>query len=698
MNVEKYRKLFLEECREHLQGLNRELLRLESEGEEFDGIDTLFREAHSIKGMSASMGYEPMVALSHAMEDIFDGVRKKTLSAAGEVVALLFEGVDTLGHLTDEVDEKAETSLDVTDLVKRIRDSAEPGPAAPPAVPTDTGAVPEEGEISLETAEDAPVGPAPEEAPGTGGEAAAGEPALPERGLIGEMERQGKTVYRCVVTISQDTDSIQARNFVVLGRLNKAGSIVRSKPTLAEVMEGKGSGVLEALVATERSKEDLSAILLSVPELTDIRIEPFIFPDPPAAKAPPPGAPAGDEEEAEPSRRDASQELMERYLPRKSSTVRVKTDILDDLINIVGELIINRDRLLEVSRGLDSEDLHGTLDRLDLLVRGFQDSIMTVRMMPLETITDRLPRLVRDLARMGGKEIRFEILGQGIELDRAILEELNDVLIHLVRNAIDHGVETPEERRANRKEVRALVRITAGRERDWVWIAVEDDGRGMDSEQIKGLALECGVLSPERAETLDRQDILLLACHPGLSTAREVSDVSGRGVGMDVVKSRVESFGGTLSIDSHHGAGTKTTLHIPLTLAIVQALLVELRGRIFALPLTQVVHTLKVDPGEVEWSRKQAVIRWGKKAVPLRDLAVLLGMPGRDLSAGDPFHVVLTEQAGALTGLAVDELAGACEAVIKPLGLPLKKIAGLAGASIMGDGSTVLVLDVKALS
>jgi two-component system chemotaxis sensor kinase CheA len=323
---------------------------------------------------------------------------------------------------------------------------------------------------------------------------------------------------------------------------------------------------------------------------------------------------------------------------------------------------------------------------------------MTVRMMPLDTITDRLPRLVRDLARIGGKEIRFELLGKGIELDRAILEELNDVLIHLVRNAIDHGVETSEERRAAGKEVRALVRITAGRERDWVWIAVEDDGRGMDSEQIKGLALERGLISPERAETLDRQDVLLLACHPGLSTAREVSDVSGRGVGMDVVKSRVESFGGTLSIDSRQGAGTKTTLHIPLTLAIVQALLVELRGRIFALPLTQVIHTLKVDPGKVEWSGKQAVIRWGSKAVPLRDLAVLLGMPGRNLSAGDPFHVVLTEQAGTLTGLAVDELAGACEAVIKPLGLPLKKIAGLAGASIMGDGSTVLVLDVKALT
>jgi two-component system chemotaxis sensor kinase CheA len=707
MDLDKYRKLFLEECREYLQSMNRELLRLEAEGEGFDGIDTLFRDAHSIKGMAGSMGYGPIVALSHAMEDVFDGLRAKTLPVTHEISSLLFEGVDALGSLSDEVEEGGETSSDAQELVDRLRVSSrsageeeaaggeisldEPGE---PDVPAEID-IPQVPETPVPAA---PLPPAEETGPGGGHEPLGPE----EQDKVRELSRKGKLIYHCAVSISEDTASLTARNFVLLGKMNRVGEIIRSSPSLAEVMEGEGRAALEAYVAAEKTEEELAAVINSVPELTEVTVRRTAVES--LLTAPPPvrgGGPARKEASTGPpvadARPDAARSLIDRYLPGKSTSLRVDTRILDDLINIVGELIINRDRLLEVSRDLVSGDLHLALDRLDLLVRHFQDTIMAVRMMPLEIVTDRLPRIVRDLARQGGKHISFEITGQGIELDRAILEEINDVLIHIVRNAIDHGVEAVGEREAAGKPEKATIRLTAGREKDWVWIAVEDDGRGMDVEKIRRTALERGIIDAARAEAMDRREVLLLSCLPGLSTAEGVSDVSGRGVGMDVVKSKVEAFGGSVQIDSSYGKGTKITLRLPLTLAIVQVLLVEIAGETYGIPVSHITHTTRVESSGIEWSRNRAVTRWGRNVVPLSDLGDWLGLSGRSLRREGPVSVVLAEQDGGYTGLAVDRLIGANEVVIKPLGLPLKNIPGLAGATIMGDGRTVLVLDVKAL-
>jgi two-component system chemotaxis sensor kinase CheA len=700
MDLDKYRKLFLEECREYLQSMNRELLRLEAEGEGFDGIDTLFRDAHSIKGMAGSMGYSPIVALSHAMEDVFDGIRARTLPVTQEISSLLFEGVDVLGSSADEVEEAGEVSSDTRGLADRLR-----------ACCRSTGGDAVEaagGEISLDESDEegVPQVPVPAtsvssaEEGGPGGRHDALGPE--ERNKVQELSRKGKLIYHCAVSINEDTASLTARNFVLLGKMNKVGEIILSRPTLAEVMEGEGRATLEAYVATEKTEEGLAAVINSVPELTEVKVtrtavESLLTALPPARREAPALKEGSAEAPSADARPDAARSLIERYLPRKSTSLRVDTRILDDLINIVGELIINRDRLLEVSQGLVSSDLHLSLDRLDLLVRHFQDTIMAVRMMPLEIVTDRLPRIVRDLARQGGKDISFEIVGQGIELDRAILEEINDVLIHIVRNAIDHGVETVGEREAAGKLEKATIRISAGREKDWVWIAVEDDGRGMDVEKIRRTALERGSIDAARAAAMGRREVLLLSCLPGLSTAERVSDVSGRGVGMDVVKSRVEAFGGSVQIDSAYGKGTKITLRLPLTLAIVQVLLVEIAGETYGIPVSHITHTTRVEPSRIEWSRNRAVTRWGRNMVPLCDLGDRLGLSGRSLRREGPVSVVLAEQDGGYTGLAVDRLIGANEVVIKPLGLPLKNIPGLTGATIMGDGRTVLVLDVKAL-
>jgi two-component system chemotaxis sensor kinase CheA len=377
--------------------------------------------------------------------------------------------------------------------------------------------------------------------------------------------------------------------------------------------------------------------------------------------------------------------------------VRVDTRVLDDLINIVGELIITRERLQEISRDLGSEELHANLGRLHTLVREFQDSIMTVRMMPLDLITDRLPRIVRDLAHQGGKQVGFEVHGRGIELDRAILEELNDVLLHLVRNAIDHGIETPEERAAAGKPPKAAIGLRAGRERDWVWIRVEDDGRGMDPEKIAQAAVARGLVGAEKVAALSAREKLLLACLPGVSTAERVTDVSGRGVGMDVVKAKLDAFGGSLQVDSRPGRGTAVTLRLPLTLAIIRILLVEVRGQEYGLPVSHVVRTAQLEPGEVEWSQRKPLLRWGRRLVPLLDLGALLGLPPRDLRASPGLFLAVTEFGDRAAGLAVDRLLGTWEVVIKPLGPPLKRVRGLGGVTVMGDGRTVLLLDLSAL-
>jgi two-component system chemotaxis sensor kinase CheA len=293
--------------------------------------------------------------------------------------------------------------------------------------------------------------------------------------------------------------------------------------------------------------------------------------------------------------------------------------------------------------------------------------------------------------------VSFEVAGRGVELDRAILEELNDVLIHLVRNAIDHGVEPPQERVAAGKTSKAAIRVCTGRERDWVWIRVEDDGRGMDPGRIAAAAVARGLVSAERADAMEPREKLLLSCLPGVSTAESVTDISGRGVGMDVVKARIDAFGGALQIESEPGRGTAVTLRLPLTLAIVRVLLVAVGGRQYGLPVSHVLRTARLDPGDVDWSQRRPRLMLGPRLVPLHDLGALLGQPPRDLRETGGLFLVVSESGEKAAGLAVDRLFGTAEVVVKPLGPPLARVRGLAGVTVMRSGRLVLLLDPGAL-
>ena len=377
-------------------------------------------------------------------------------------------------------------------------------------------------------------------------------------------------------------------------------------------------------------------------------------------------------------------------LPR---SVRIGTDLLESFINIVGELLITKSRIQQQAKNLGITPLSESVNRLESLIRELHTKVITVRMMPLESILSRMPRLVRDLAREKGKEIEFTITGADIELDRAILEELTDPVVHILRNAVDHGIEPPNQRQMSAKSPTGKITLSAYRERDLVILEFSDDGRGIDPEKIREAAVSRGIMKKQQIDLLKDGDVLLLAFMPSLSTSKEVSDISGRGVGMDVVKTKVESLGGSVRLESRKGQGTKIVLILPLTVAIIQALLIKSAGETFALPLSKTLKSAEVAAASVQMSQNQRVVSIDGDMVPLFRLRDLIGFTDRRMEE-EYISLVISEVRGKHIGLEVDEIVGSQEIFIKSLGYPLEKIQGFSGVTILGDGKPVLIIDI----
>jgi two-component system chemotaxis sensor kinase CheA len=665
MDMSKYIRMFVSESQEHLQKLDGILLALEQSGEDRAAIDTLFREAHSLKGMSASMGYEELAKVSHRMEDYLDRFRggKGVLDRHG--VDMLFEGVDLLRKAVEEIADGREPTLKADAYVAKMAAHLVTGPAATGSAAVDRAEV-------LEASERA--------------------------------QGKGLTLLAVEIHIAPDAPLPSARAYITLRRARDLGELVRSVPSVDQVQAGEFSGTLSILLATSRSGAEIQAFLASLPDVASVIVraagsEPAadrpgvaaaeglrptggarppahvaLAAPPPASLAPPAAVAAGG---------------------RAATMIRVDTRLLDDLMDQVGELVTAKGSLLEASQAVPSRTLHESIDRVDTLVKGLQQQAMKLRMMPLELIADRFPRAVRDLARKRGKEIHFEILGKEIELDRAILEELPDPLLHIFRNSIDHGIEPPEERVRKGKVPTGTIRLEASKERESVVIRVSDDGRGMDPAVIRRLALERGVITREQHDSLPDDEVLHLITVPGFSTAREVTDVSGRGVGMDVVKASLESLRGGLLIESVVGQGSTFTLRLPLTLAVVAVLLIEVGGERYALPVSHVEQIMEISADEIQRSQGQELITRDGILLPLVRLRRVLGCPREEVTSSP--LVVLSMMRGRLVGVAVDRMVGYREVVVKSLGKALKGIRGFAGVTILGDGSTVLILDLNTL-
>jgi two-component system chemotaxis sensor kinase CheA len=470
------------------------------------------------------------------------------------------------------------------------------------------------------------------------------------------------------------------RAYLVVKKLSALGAVARTSPTVDELKAGRLPGKrLTVHLETAEPLERLERALSQISDLGPVHLREAEEP----AAAPPAAAPASSPTGAPPA--------------ETSRTVRVRTEILDGFVDAVGELLLATARIREIGRALPAPHrppLDEGVDRLHAIVKELHDKVMAVRMTPLATITERLPRAARDVARRLGRQVEVEIRGAEVELDRAILEELADPLLHVLRNAVDHGIEPPHLRLLAGKSATGHITVTARRDRDRVVLELADDGKGMDPARLREAAVTRGDLSADEAAALSEREALLLACLPGVSTAEQVTDVSGRGVGLDAVKRTVEAVGGALEIESALGAGTRILLRLPLTVAVQPVLLVGVGDEVVGLPISKVHGAARVSYGALDRSRGGPILPYDGELVPVYDLAVLLGFPptGQDERA-----VVVAEGSDGRIGLAVDALLGQQEAVLKPLGSPLGAVSGLSAVTVLGTGRPVFILDVPRL-
>jgi two-component system chemotaxis sensor kinase CheA len=665
LDMSQYLGIFLDEAGEQLQQLDEAIVKLEQTPDDLDLLNTIFRAAHTLKGSSASMGFNRLATLTHRMENVLELLRQGKLSVSREIIDILLASLDRLRLLKDSIAAGNGEEGEVEDIVARLE-----------AVLS--------GEAGASRREKAP-----------GGEALTLDDV--EENVIRAAQVKGFQPYEIRVQLEEGCQMKAARAYLVFNNLKDAGEIIKSVPHTQDLEAEKFDDTFTLLIVSREDADTLANIVKSISEIKDVTVRPIVLADEHEAAA---AAPAADKGMDAPGAR-ANGRTGEL---RVTQTVRVDVQRLENLMNLVGELVIDRTRLAEVGNGLKArlgnEELLETLEEVSLhigrITSDLQEEIMKARMFPIDQVFNRFPRMVRDLARKAGKEIDFIIEGRETELDRTVIEEIGDPLIHLLRNAIDHGIEEPAARLKAGKPRHGTVRLRAFHQENQIVITVEDDGAGMDPEKIKARAVARGLISREAAARLGPREALDLIFLPGLSTSDKVTDVSGRGVGMDIVRNHLEKINGTIDIRTTPGRGTCFTIKLPLTLAINRSLLVQAGGRVYAFPLANVVEIISITPADIQYVHRQQVVVVRGRVLPLIYLGQALGVAGA-VPAGENYAVVIVGLAEKQIGFIVDNLIGEQEIVIKSLGNFIGKIPGIAGATIMGDGSVALILDVRSL-
>lgn len=654
MDLQDYIGPFLDETDENLQNLNELLLSLE----QGDGgaIAEIFRVAHTLKGMSATMGFENMASLTHTMEDVLDKVRNGDLELATEDLSVLFHCLDTLTDLTEKIRENGvDAGVETAELVSRLHVIAEGGSSAP-------------------------------EEPACGGAPGATSPsALMEQSLVKlEVVFEDSCLLRGV------------RAFMVADAVSALGRVVRSEPE-NEILEGDGfaGDRFTLYVATQASPESLRAAVMGVSEIASCSEEVQAREIPRKSPEPSESHDVSHEHVREIDHQEKSQQGPQNH-QKVGQTVRVDVHRLDKLLNLVGELVIGRSRIERIARDSGLKEFEEPILQLGRISTEIQELVTKLRMVPVSFVFDRFPRLVRDLSQNLGKKVDLDIQGRDTELDRSVINEIGDPLVHLIRNSLDHGFESAAERRGVGKSEVGLLRVRAYQDGSSVVIAVEDDGKGINPQEIVAKAIEKGLLAEEQAQSLTEREIFGLLFIAGFSTSEKVTDLSGRGVGMDAVKNKVEALGGRLMVDSTPGKGTSVKIKLPITLAIVLALLVKVNGKIYAIPLESVDETLLVQKDDVKAVNGSRVTMLRGSVLPLVDSREVYDLP--EASERDELSVVVMRTGTRRVGFVVDNFVGQQEIVIKSLGRKgIAKVQWFSGGTILGDGSVALIIDPAAV-
>ena len=677
-----YMDMFLDESHEHLQSLNEGLLRLEENMEEISVVNDIFRNAHTLKGMSATMGFAKIAELTHEMEDVLDLVRKEQLKLNEDIMDTLFKCLDSLEQMVDSVGNgEAEDVVDVSDLVAKLSSISKgtPPPAAAPAA-GGAAAAPAAGDASG----------------GAGGDLGIDDIDLD---VMKKAKDAGMNVFHVKVTLMESCVLKAARSVMVMHALDEIGDVIKSVPPAEDLEQEKFERSFDIVLATASDAEAVTNAVDTVSEIEDIGVEEL---DPDALAKPAEPAPAAPAAAAAPAPKKAAapakKEGAKAAAPKKqhqSQSVRVDIEKLDTLMNLMGELVINKVRLEQIGQTHRMSDLMETLEQMDRVTGDLQNIVMKVRMVPVSAVFNRFPRMVRDVSKELGKEINLTIEGEETELDRTVIDEIGDPIMHLLRHSLDHGVESPDAREAKGKPRVGEVGLIARHEGNNVVIMITDDGAGIDASKIRRKAVEKGMITQDEADRLDDADAVRLIFLPGFSTAEQITDISGRGVGMDVVRSKIEALSGHVDVETHIDEGSVFKIKLPLTLAIIQAMLVRVQEEMYAIPLTSIDSTVNIEPTDIQTIQNKEVIVLRGEIIPIVRMEEALQVP--HVKDSEELFVVVVHAGEAKAGIVVDNLIGQQEIVIKTLGNLFAGLKLFGGATVLGDGRVALILDVATM-
>ena len=721
MDVSQYLEIFLDETNEHLQNLNTQILSLEQEPDNMDTINEIFRAAHSLKGRAGTMGYKRMQTLTHDMENVFSEVRNGNIKVKAGMIDILFQCLDALEEYNTNIRESSdEGTNDNEPLIKELNKILK-------------GESDGEAPAAASAAAETPAEPAAE----TGSADNSGKKWMDiqlgesEMSVLTEAKNQGKNVYGMTVSVSESCILKAARAFLVFKAVEDFGEIVLSSPSAQDIEDEKFEFDFSLIVITDAELSKLTEAAKNVSEIENVVADVYSLNKQAAPEQ------AGATEKTEPEKEEpAKAEVTEvtevaKAEPEKAAkaetpaastapaapaagkndkkpaankpvvnrTVRVDIEKLDTLMNLVSELIIAKNSLVSASatvEGSASSEVNDQIEYLESVTTSLHESVMKVRMVPIESVVTKFPRMVRDLSKKLNKKMELYMSGEETELDRTVVDEIGDPLMHLLRNSADHGLESPELRKERGKPEVGSIFLDAYQDGNNVVIEVRDDGNGIDTESVKNKAIERGVITPEQAELMNEKEIIDLLFNAGFSTAKTVSDVSGRGVGLDVVKSKIEALSGEVEVKTKLGEGSTWIIRLPLTLAIIQALMVVIGDEKYAISLSSIQTIEDIPPEDVKLVQNKEVIHLRDIVIPLVRLSEILDIQSSK-GPDENLIVVIVKKGDKLAGLVVDELIGQQEIVIKSMGKYISKSKIISGATILGDGEVALILDANAL-
>lgn len=672
MDMNQYLDMFIEESKEHLQFMNEHLLNLEKNPDDKNLINEIFRIAHTLKGMSGTMGFSKIASLTHEMENILDSVRSDKIHVCTELVDLLFTCFDMLDeYITNIINFGEEGDLDSTNLIQELNNKLKGGAAA-----FSNSIRKEEKDRNNIDLDEYVVN------------------------TIRTANTKGLHAYNLIIKLSKTCLLKSARAFIIFNNLESFSEIIHSIPPAEDIEDEKFDLEFSLTVVTEKTKEYLENEMLMISEIEEVYISEIILESTESEGETAAAIDLSIENEVKEENRISTTNNETNVQDRKKTTniigktVRVDIDRLDNLMNLVSELIIIKTRL-EDGGTAEKDNMNEAIEYLERITTSLHDAVMKVRMVPIERVFNRFPRMVRDLAKELGKEVDLEMTGEETEVDRTIIDEIGDPLIHLIRNSLDHGIESPDTRKGIGKSEVGKLKLRAYPDGNNVVIEIEDDGAGINIEKVKNKAVEKGLITLAEAKELADDVAVDLLFKAGFSTADSVSDVSGRGVGLDVVKSKIESINGIVEVETSPHKGSKFSIRLPLTLAIIQALLINIKEEIYAIPLSSIREITPVQSKDIRNVQNHEVVLFRNKTLPIIRLNKVLGIHASE--SEEEIIMVVVKKGEKEAGLIVDRLIGQQEIVIKSLGRYLLGIPYLAGATILGNGKISLILDINSL-